>query len=279
MSRLKSAQKPKSTKLKLSLTCSKTRIPTLKRFRRIMVSQKYSQAFRIIGMRLFKSRTSRLRGSNYTSNVSSKAATASLRRAATSVTTSGSIQVRDRSNVQGAERLSPRVEILAVIWKTSITSKDLILTPTNSLIKQPALFLIALTWLKRKLSLHWTLKFSWINQTLLQRILMKGTHSSLTRTPLDKLLWKTAVLLSKLHSSRSSLSWAYRPSKPILPLPFLRKPMASSFQKCSFIRLIKPHRFLTLRFRLVNLFELKASRSTIECVSKSFTSPPCWCNH
>ena len=115
VSRLKSTLIAKLTKLKLSLTCSKARILKLKRSKKIMAFQKSSQAFRITGMRPSKSRTSRLRGSNYTSNASSKAATASLRRAATFVTTSGSIQARDHSNVQGAERLSPRVEILAVI--------------------------------------------------------------------------------------------------------------------------------------------------------------------
>ena len=115
VSRLKSTLIAKLTKLKLSLTCSKARILKLKRSRKIMALQKSSQAFRITGMRPFKSRTSKLRGSNYTSNASSKAATASLRRVATYVITSESIQARDLSNVQGAKRLSPRVEISAVI--------------------------------------------------------------------------------------------------------------------------------------------------------------------
>ena len=91
------------------------RTQTLMKSKKIKALQKYSQAFQIIGMRPSRSRTSRLRGSNYTSNVRSKAATASLRRAATYVITSESIQARDLSNVQGAKRLSPRVEISAVI--------------------------------------------------------------------------------------------------------------------------------------------------------------------
>ena len=64
-----------------------------------------------------------------------------------------------------------------------------------------------------------------------------------------------------------------------LPMPFLRKPMASSSKKPSFIKSIKLARSLTLRFRMVNLLELRASRSMNECVSKSSTALPNWCKN
>ena len=84
-------------------------------FKRTMVSPNRSPGYQITGMRPSKSKISKLRGTNYTSNASLRVAIAYSRKAATSVTTSGSIQGKGHSNVLGAEKLSLRAATLVVI--------------------------------------------------------------------------------------------------------------------------------------------------------------------
>ena len=93
-----------------------TKIPMDRQnFKKTMASPKRFLGSQITGMRPSKSKISKLRGTNYTSNANLRVAIAYSRKAATSVTTSGSIQGKGHSNVLGAEKLSPRAATLVVI--------------------------------------------------------------------------------------------------------------------------------------------------------------------
>ena len=84
-------------------------------FKKTMASPKRSPEYQITGMRPSKSKISKLRGINYTSNANLRAVIAYSRKVATSVTISESTQDKGHSNALGAEKLSLKAATLVVI--------------------------------------------------------------------------------------------------------------------------------------------------------------------
>ena len=84
-------------------------------FKKTMASPKRFLGSQITGMRPSKSKISKLRGTNYTSNANLRVVIAYSRKAATCVIISGSTQDKDHSSALGAEKLSPRAATLVVI--------------------------------------------------------------------------------------------------------------------------------------------------------------------
>ena len=93
-----------------------TKIPMDRQnFKKTMASPKRFLGSQITGMRPSKSKISKLRGTNYTSNANLRVAIAYSRKAATSVTILESTQDKGHSNALGAKKLLLRAAILAVI--------------------------------------------------------------------------------------------------------------------------------------------------------------------